>query len=120
MSVPIELRFSVGDDALLSPAHGRETAYVAVHVFEGMEYETPFREVEALLRGWDGRPHWGKRSFLGAAEFAARYPRWEDWQVIRRALDPEGRFENPWARRVTGSTAPHLDTSEPHPSQARL
>ena len=36
VSFPIELRFSAGDDALLSPAHARESAYVAVHVFEGM------------------------------------------------------------------------------------
>ena len=47
VSFPIELRFSAGDDALLSPAHARETAYVAVHVFEGMAFEAPFREVEA-------------------------------------------------------------------------
>ena len=83
VSFPIELRFSAGDDALLSPAHGRETAYVAVHVFEGMDFEAPFREVEALLRGWDGRPHWGKRSFLAAEELAPRYPRWADFAAIR-------------------------------------
>ena len=103
VSFPIELRFSAGDDALLSPAHGRETAYVAVHVFEGMEYETPFREVEALLRGWDGRPHWGKRSFLGAEELAPRYPRWGDFAAIRERLDPEGRFVNPWIAHTLGA-----------------
>jgi L-gulono-1,4-lactone dehydrogenase len=105
VSFPIELRFSAGDDALLSPAHGRETAYVAVHVFEGMAYEAPFREVEALLRGWDGRPHWGKRSFLAAEELAPRYPRWADFAAIRGRLDPEGRFVNPWVARTLGATA---------------
>ena len=105
VSFPIELRFSAGDDALLSPAHGRETAYVAVHVFEGMEYETPFREVEALLRGWDGRPHWGKRSFLAASDLAPRYPRWADFAAIRERLDPDGRFVNPWIARTLGATA---------------
>src|SRR5215213_6890383 len=103
VSFPIELRFSAGDDALLSPAHGRETAYVAVHVFEGMDYETPFREVEALLRGWDGRPHWGKRSFLGAEELGPRYPRWGDFAAIRERLDPAGRFVNPWITRTLGA-----------------
>jgi L-gulono-1,4-lactone dehydrogenase len=105
VSFPIELRFSAGDDALLSPAHGRETAYVAVHVFEGMEYETPFREVEALLRRWDGRPHWGKRSFLGAEELAPRYPRWRDFAAVRERLDPGGRFVNPWIARTLGAAA---------------
>ena len=105
VSFPIELRFSAGDDALLSPAHQRETAYVAVHVFEGMEYETPFREVEALLRGWDVRPHWGKRSFLGAEELAPRYPRWRGFAAIRNRLDPDGRFVNPWIARTLGAAA---------------
>ena len=96
VSFPIELRFSAGDDALLSPAHGRDTAYVAVHVFEGMEFEAPFREVEAAMREWGGRPHWGKRSFLGASELAPRYPRWDDFAAIRSRLDPDGRFVNRW------------------------
>ena len=100
VSFPIELRFSAGDDALLSPAHGRETAYVAVHVFEGMAYEAPFREVEAVMREWDGRPHWGKRSFLGAEELAPRYPRWADFAAIRARLDPARRFVNAWIERT--------------------
>src|SRR4051812_9345242 len=49
VSFPIELRFTAGDDALLSPAHGRDSAFAAVHVFEGMAYEPAFREVEAAL-----------------------------------------------------------------------
>ena len=35
VAFPIELRFSAADDALLSPAHGRDSAFVAVHVFKG-------------------------------------------------------------------------------------
>jgi L-gulono-1,4-lactone dehydrogenase len=100
VSFPIELRFSAGDDALLSPAHARDTAYVAVHVLEGMAFEAPFREVEAVMREWGGRPHWGKRSFLSAAELAPRYPRWADFAAIRERLDPDGRFVNAWARQT--------------------
>jgi L-gulono-1,4-lactone dehydrogenase len=102
VSFPIELRLVAGDDALLSPAHGRDSAYVAVHLFEGMAWETPFREVEALMSGFGGRPHWGKWSFLGAEELAPRYPGWEAFQAARAELDPHGRFENDWARRVLG------------------
>jgi len=103
VSFPIELRFVRGDDALLSPAHGRDSAYLAIHLFQGMEYEAPFREVEALLSAdFEGRPHWGKRSFLGAAELAPRYPGWDAFQRVRRELDPEGRFANAWIRDVLG------------------
>jgi FAD-linked oxidoreductase len=103
VSFPIELRFVRGDDALLSPAHGRDSAYLAIHLFEGMPYEAPFREVEALLSSeFEGRPHWGKRSFLGAAELAGRYPGWDAFQRVRRELDPEARFANAWVRHVLG------------------
>jgi L-gulono-1,4-lactone dehydrogenase len=102
VNFPIELRFSAGDDALLSPAHGRESAFVAVHLFQGMDYAPPFREVEAAMSPLGGRPHWGKRSFLGAAEIAPRYPRWDAFQAARAELDPHGRFANAWSRHVLG------------------
>jgi FAD-linked oxidoreductase len=103
VSFPVELRLVAADDALLSPAHGRDSAYVAVHVFEGMPWEAPFREVEALMGSLGGRPHWGKWSFLTAAELAGRYPAWDAFQAARQELDPDGRFENEWARRVLGA-----------------
>jgi FAD-linked oxidoreductase len=102
VSFPIELRLSSGDDALLSPAHGRDSAFVAVHVFQGMPYEPAFREVEALMGGFGGRPHWGKHSFLGARELARRYPAWDRFAAIRDELDPDRRFGNDWTRRVLG------------------
>jgi L-gulonolactone oxidase len=102
VSFPIELRFTASDDALLSPAHGRDSAFVAVHVFEGMPYEAAFREVEAALSELGGRPHWGKRSFLDHAQLAPRYPRWEDFRRIRAQYDPRGRFANAWVRTVLG------------------
>jgi L-gulono-1,4-lactone dehydrogenase len=102
VSMPVELRLVAGDDALLSPAHARDSAYVAVHVFEGLPWEAPFREFEALMRGFGGRPHWGKWSFLTADELAPRYPAWDAFQAARAELDPDGRFENDWVRRVLG------------------
>src|SRR3954454_15886792 len=100
VSFPIELRFSAADDALLSPAHARDSAYVAVHVYEGMSFEAPFREVEAVMGEWGGRPHWGKRSFLSAAALAPRYPRWADFAALRERLDSDGRFVNAWVRQT--------------------
>lgn len=102
VAFPIELRFGAGDDALLSPAHGRDSAFVAVHVFNRMAYEPAFREVEAALLALGGRPHWGKRSFLSHVELAPRYPSWEDFLAVRDALDPDRRFANPWLRDVLG------------------
>ncbi len=102
VNFPIELRFVAGDDALLSPAHGRDTAYVAVHTFEGMEFEPYFRAVEELMDGLDGRPHWGKRHFQTAATLRGRYPEWDRFAAVRARLDPAGRFANAHVGRVLG------------------
>jgi L-gulono-1,4-lactone dehydrogenase len=102
---PIELRVVAGDDALLSTAHGRDTAYIAVHQYRGMEFETYFRAVEAIMDEYGGRPHWGKRHYQSAATLALRYPEWDRFQEVRRRLDPEGRFENDYTRRVLGPVA---------------
>jgi FAD-linked oxidoreductase len=102
IAFPLEVRFSAGDDALLSPAHGRETCYLAVHQYVGMEYESYFRAVEAIMDDYDGRPHWGKLHYQSAATLAARYPEWERFQGVRNRLDPEGVFVNDYTRRVLG------------------
>lgn len=102
---PIEVRFVAPDDAFLSPAHARDTGYIAVHMFKGMEWEPYFRAVEQVMDEYDGRPHWGKRHFQTAATLAPRYPRWGDWQAVRARLDPQGRFANAYAERVLGVSA---------------
>ncbi len=103
---PIEFRVTAPDDALLSTAHGRPTAYIAVHQYVGMEFETYFRAVEAIMDEYGGRPHWGKRHYQTAATLRPRYPDWDRFTEIRDRLDPERRFENDYLRRVlTGSGA---------------
>ena len=99
---PIELRFVAGDDALLSPAGGRETVYIACHNFVGMPWEPYLRECAAIGAEHGARPHWGKRHFHAAETLAPLYPGWERFQAVRRELDPEGRFTNEYVRRVLG------------------
>ncbi|HET8823154.1 MAG TPA: D-arabinono-1,4-lactone oxidase [Thermoleophilaceae bacterium] len=99
---PIELRVVAPDDALLSTAHERATAYIAVHQYVGMEFETYFRAVEAIMDDYDGRPHWGKRHYQTAATLRPRYPEWDTFLEVRERLDPERRFENDYLRRVLG------------------
>ena len=101
---PIEVRFVAPDDAFLSPAGGRETCYIAVHMYRGMEWEPYFRAVEEVMNGFEGRPHWGKRHFQTAETLSPRYPEWERFQAVRRRLDPEGVFANGYVRRVLGAS----------------
>jgi len=99
---PIEMRVAAGDDALLSPSHERDTAYIAVHQYRGMEWRPYFEAVEAIMREYGGRPHWGKRHFQTAETLAPLYPRWDAFRAARDELDPGRVFANEYAARVLG------------------
>jgi FAD-linked oxidoreductase len=99
---PIEVRTVAADDAFLSTACGRESGFVAVHMYEGMAYEPYFRAVGEIMDELGGRPHWGKRHFQTAATLRTRYPDWERFQAVRARLDPHGRFANDYTERVLG------------------
>ncbi|MEA2201500.1 MAG: L-gulono,4-lactone dehydrogenase [Solirubrobacteraceae bacterium] len=99
---PIEVRTVAPDDAFLSTAAGRESGFVAVHMYRGMAWEPYFRAVEAIMGELGGRPHWGKRHFQTAATLRPRYPDWDRFRAVRARLDPEGRFANAWSERVLG------------------
>jgi len=109
---PIEVRFVAGDDSHLSPAHERDTTYIAVHQFEGVAWEGYFRSVEAVMNEYEGRPHWGKRHFQSAETLAARYPHWDAFREVRERLDPEGAFRNEYTDRVLGPVgAPTVESA---------
>jgi L-gulono-1,4-lactone dehydrogenase len=99
---PIEMRVAAGDDALLSPSYERDTAYIAVHQYRGMEWRPYFEAVEEIMRDYGGRPHWGKRHFQTAETLAPLYPEWEKFRVARDELDPSRVFANEYASRVLG------------------
>ncbi|HXR28307.1 MAG TPA: D-arabinono-1,4-lactone oxidase [Solirubrobacteraceae bacterium] len=99
---PIEVRAVAPDDAFLSTAAGRESGFVAVHMYRGMAWEPYFRAVEAIMDELGGRPHWGKRHFQTATTLRERYPDWDRFQAVRARLDPQATFANAWTDRVLG------------------
>jgi L-gulonolactone oxidase len=100
---PLEVRFSAPDDSFLSTAHGRDTCYIAVHQYTGMEFETYFRAVEEIMDDYAGRPHWGKRHYQTAGTLRERYPDWDRFAAVRDRLDPNRVFLNDYTRRVLGN-----------------
>ena len=99
---PIEMRVAAGDDAMLSPSYERDTVYIAVHQYRGMEWRPYFEAVEAIMDDYEGRPHWGKRHFQTAATLAPRYPAWAEFQAARDELDLERVFSDDYASKVLG------------------
>lgn len=99
---PIELRRIAADDAWLSPFEGGARGSIAVHTYYKDDYAFLFTLIEPILRRHGGRPHWGKLNSLKAPDFAALYPRWNDFLAVRRRLDPDGRMLNPYLKAVFG------------------
>ena len=103
ISFPVEIRVAAADDLWLSTAYGRDTAYIAVHRYWREDHLPYFRAVDALMRSFDGRPHWGKVHFQDADSLAAGYPRFADFAAVRDRLDPDRVFTNAYLERVLGA-----------------
>ncbi|WP_030171834.1 D-arabinono-1,4-lactone oxidase [Streptomyces sp. NRRL S-813] len=103
VSFPVEVRTAPADDITLSTASGRESAYVAVHMFRGTPYQRYFTAAERIFTAHEGRPHWGKIHTRDAEYFAGVYPRFGEFTALRDRLDPERLFQNDYLRRVLGS-----------------
>jgi FAD-linked oxidoreductase len=102
ISFPIEVRVASADELWLSTAQGRESGYIAVHRYYREDYDEYFRAVEQIMRGFGGRPHWGKIHFQDAESLGALYPHHSDFVAVRDRLDPERVFANPYLERVLG------------------
>ncbi len=102
LNFPVEVRFTAPDEIPLSTASNRESAYIAVHIYKGMNYVPYFTEVESIMNSYQGRPHWGKLHFQNASTLASRYPQWDVFQAVRNQVDPKRMFSNQYLETVLG------------------
>lgn len=94
-----EIRAIAADRLWLSPAHDRHS--VAFHFTwkpDVAAVRTAVRIVEQALAPLAPRPHWGKVfTYPGRLDFA--YDRLDDFDELRRMLDPRGKFRNEFVAR---------------------
>ncbi|MFJ3504731.1 D-arabinono-1,4-lactone oxidase [Streptomyces sp. NPDC090135] len=102
VSFPVEVRTAPADDITLSTASGRETAYIAVHLYRGTPHRAYFTAVERIMTAHGGRPHWGKLHTRDAAYLSEVYPRFAEFTALRDRLDPDRLFANDHLRRILG------------------
>ncbi|MCX4547690.1 MULTISPECIES: D-arabinono-1,4-lactone oxidase [unclassified Streptomyces] len=102
VSFPVEVRTAPADDIALSTASGRESAYIAVHLYRGTPHRAYFTAVERIMTAHGGRPHWGKVHSRDAEYLAGVYPRFGEFTALRDRLDPQRLFANDYLRRVLG------------------
>ncbi|MEU2224207.1 D-arabinono-1,4-lactone oxidase [Streptomyces sp. NPDC018347] len=103
VSFPVEVRTAPADDITLSTASGRDSAYIAVHMFRGTPYQAYFTAAERIFTAHEGRPHWGKVHTRDAEYLDRVYPRFGEFTALRDRLDPERLFQNDYSRRVLGA-----------------
>ncbi len=99
---PIEFRYVRGDDIWLSPFYQQDSCSIAVHRYFEEDFQPYFRTIEPILRKYRGRPHWGKLNTLGRDDFRKLYSRWDDFEALRREMDPQGRFLNDYLAGLFG------------------
>jgi len=99
-----EIRTVAADEFWLSPFYQQQS--VALHfTWKPLqpEVEAVLPELEEALRPFGARPHWGKLFTPGQYDFAALYPRFEDFQALVQANDPSGKFRNELLDSVLGA-----------------
>lgn len=99
---PIESRWVKGDNIPLSPAYGRDSAYIACHTYYKKDHRPYFSALEEVFRAYGGRPHWGKMNQLTAADVVELYPEFEAFMQQRQAQDPDNLFVNSYLQQLLG------------------
>ena len=102
LNFSVEVRFTAPDEIPLSTASNRESAYIAVHIYKGMDFVPYFKAVESIMNSYQGRPHWGKLHFQNSETLAPRYPKWQIFQTVRDQVDPKRVFSNAYLETVLG------------------
>ena len=101
-SHPVDVRCSAAEDAWLSPAHGRETGWIALRQYWRRYDPKVFAAAETIFLAHGGRPHWGTVHTRDAEHLHAVYPRFQDFLGTRADFDPDGVFLNDHVRGLLG------------------
>lgn len=93
-------RTIAADEDFLSPYHGRETMTISLHQNNTLPWRGYFEDLEPIFRDHGGRPHWGKKHNLAAAELRPLYPMWDSFARVRERMDPGGVLLNSHLRQL--------------------
>ncbi|KAJ1158225.1 hypothetical protein NDU88_010919 [Pleurodeles waltl] len=101
---PVEVRFTRGDDILLSPCYKRDSCYMNIIMYRPYGKDVPLQEYwseyEAIMKKVGGRPHWAKAHTCVRRDFEKMYPGFLKFCSIREKLDPTGMFLNSYLEKV--------------------
>jgi FAD/FMN-containing dehydrogenase len=88
------------DDVFLSNAYGKDIVAITIHQNAALPHKDYFDDIEKIFQEYGGRPHWGKKHSMKAADLQKVYPMWDKFHEIRKKFDPHGIFLNDYLKRV--------------------
>ena len=97
-----ELRTIAADDLWLSGAYQRDTLAIHFTWKKDLAIYPVIEKVEAALRPFNYRPHWGKVFTADGKYLSSAYPKMSEFKALVEALDPASKFENTFTRRILG------------------
>ncbi|MDT3718261.1 D-arabinono-1,4-lactone oxidase [Pseudomonas oryzihabitans] len=98
---PVEYRFTRGDPAWISPFHEQDSVTISCSGGpNGVDYWPFLKDVDAILRQYGSRPHWGKLHFTQRDDVDRWFPKAEAFRQLRREIDPHGYFLNDHLRAL--------------------
>jgi xylitol oxidase len=95
-----ELRTISADDLWLSGAYHRDSLAIHFTWKKDLAIYPVIEKVEAALRPFNYRPHWGKVFTADANYLSTVYPKMSEFKALVEALDPSSKFENTFTRRI--------------------
>jgi len=101
---PIECRYIKAEEAWISPFYRRDSISIAVHRYFEEDFSALIKAIEPILQKYNGRPHWGKINTFTETQCRNAYPNWQEFLAIRKEYDPEGKFLNPYLKRLFSIT----------------
>lgn len=97
-----EFRFTKADRFWLSGAHQRDTMWIGLYAYKHENWDSCLEVFEELSKQFEGRPHWGKLFTVQSDYLRKRYLKYDDFVALRKELDPEGKFANPFIENLFG------------------
>lgn len=101
---PVEVRFVKEDDIYLSPAFGRNSAFINIIMYrpygKDVSHSQYWDQYEKIMKDAGGRPHWAKAHRETAADFVKMYPYFRAWTHVRKRLDPINMLVNSYLNRI--------------------
>jgi len=103
LNFPTRVSFVASDNIWLSESFGRDCACFHVAMYQKASKWRQFvKKIDSIMKRYEGRPHWAKYHQFTKTDLENLYPRWNDFQEVRKRLDPNGIFLNDYLAPIFG------------------